>query len=146
MQIGYGQIGTSPDLSARMQYYLKDRDVEVLNRDKLMHVASTEMVKLQKEYLPPIEPVFELPGSYMIKKMSDFMQNGINEGLFFPHDKTVAMQVAEIVVNSADENSITVTEQDMYNRERRAFLNLAKTPETIARISSLLDTGEAIRN
>ena len=146
MQIGYGQIGTSPDLSARMQYYLKDRDIEVLNRDKLMHVASIEMVKLQKEYLPPIEPVFELPGSHMIKKMSDFMQNGINEGLFFPHDKTVAMQVAEIVVNSADENSITVSEQDMYNRERRAFLNLAKTPETIARISSLLDTGEAIRN
>ena len=146
MQIGYGQIGTSPDLSARMQYYLKDRDVEVLNRDKLMHVASTEMAKLQKEYLPPIEPVFELPGSAMIKKMSDFMQNGINEGLFFPHDKTVAMQVAEIVVNSADENSITVSEQDMYDRERRAFLNLAKTPETIVRISSLLDTGEAIRN
>ena len=54
------------------------------------------------------------------------MQNGINEGLFFPHDKTVAMQVAEIVVNSADENSIIVSEQDMYNRERRAFLNLAK--------------------
>jgi 3-hydroxyacyl-CoA dehydrogenase len=100
-----------------MQYYLKDRDIEVLNRDKLMHVASIEMVKLQKEYLPPIEPVFELPGSHMIKKMSDFMQNGINEGLFFPHDKTVAMQVAEIVVNSADENSITVSEQDMYNRE-----------------------------
>jgi 3-hydroxyacyl-CoA dehydrogenase len=146
MQIGYGQIGTSPDLSARMQYYLKDRDVEVLNRDKLMHVASTEMAKLQKEYQPPIEPVFELPGSAMIKKMSDFMQNGINEGLFFPHDKTVAMQVAEIVVNSADENSITVSEQDMYDRERRAFLNLAKTPETIVRISSLLDTGEAIRN
>ena len=104
------------------------------------------VLRWQKEYQPPIEPVFELPGSAMIKKMSDFMQNGINEGLFFPHDKTVAMQVAEIVVNSADENSITVSEQDMYDRERRAFLNLAKTPETIVRISSLLDTGEAIRN
>lgn len=49
MQIGYGQIGTSPDLSSRMQYYLKDRDIEVLNRDKLMHVAIVEIAKLQKK-------------------------------------------------------------------------------------------------
>ena len=146
MQIGYGQIGTSPDLSSRMQYYLKDRDIEVLNRDKLMHVAIVEIAKLQKEYMPPTIPIFELPGRAILSKMSNFMQKGIDDGLFYPHDKIVAMQVAEIVVNSIGDNSLTVSEQDMYDRERRAFLVLAKTPQTIVRISSLLDTGEAIRN
>ena len=146
MQIGYGQIGTSPDLSSRMQYYLKDRDIEVLNRDKLMHVAIVEIAKLQKEYMPPTIPIFELPGRAILSKMSNFMQKGIDDGLFYPHDKIVAMQVAEIVVNSLSDNSLTVSEQDMYDRERRAFLVLAKTPQTIVRISSLLDTGEAIRN
>ena len=146
MQIGYGQIGTSPDLSSRMQYYLKDRDIEVLNRDKLMHVAIVEIAKLQKEYMPPTIPIFELPGRAILSKMSNFMQKGIDDGLFYPHDKIVAMQVAEIVVNSISDNSLTVSEQDMYDRERRAFLVLAKTPQTIVRISSLLDTGEAIRN
>ena len=146
MQIGYGQIGTSPDLSSRMQYYLKDRDIEVLNRDKLMHVAIAEVAKLQKEYMPPSIPVFELPGCAILSKMSNFMQKGIDDGLFYPHDKIVAMQVAEIVVNGSSDNSLTVSEQDMYDRERRAFLVLAKTPQTIVRISSLLDTGEAIRN
>jgi len=90
MQIGYGQIGTSPDLSARMQYYLKDRDTEVLNRDKLMHVAQMEMADLQDGYYAPEEPVFELPGRAILTKMSDFMQKGIDDGLFHPHDKTVA--------------------------------------------------------
>tara|TARA_B100000795_G_scaffold267727_1_gene253160 strand:- start:852 stop:3185 length:2334 start_codon:yes stop_codon:yes gene_type:complete len=146
MQIGYGQIGTSPDLSSRMQYYLKDRDIEVLNRDKLMHVAIVEIAKLQKKYMPPTIPIFELPGRAILSKMSNFMQKGIDDGLFYPHDKIVAMQVAEIVVNSIGDNSLTVSEQDMYDRERRAFLVLAKTPQTIVRISSLLDTGEAIRN
>jgi len=47
-------------------------------------------------------------------------------------------------VNGAGDDSLTVSEQDMYDRERRAFLNLAKTPQTIARIASLLDTGEAM--
>jgi 3-hydroxyacyl-CoA dehydrogenase len=146
MQIGYGQIGTSPDLSARMQYFLKERDLEVLNRDKLVHLATGEMKKMQSDYTPPAEPVFELPGREMLTKMSDFMQKGIDDGLFFPHDKTVAMQVAEIVVNGDGDDPLTVSEQDMYDRERRAFLNLAKTPQTIARIASLLDNGEAIRN
>ena len=146
MQIGYGQIGTSPDLSSHMQYYLKDRDIEVLNRDKLMHVAIVEIAKLQKKYMPPTIPIFELPGRAILSKMSNFMQKGIDDGLFYPHDKIVAMQVAEIVVNSISDNSLTVSEQDMYDRERRAFLVLAKTPQTIVRISSLLDTGEAIRN
>jgi 3-hydroxyacyl-CoA dehydrogenase len=78
--------------------------------------------------------------------MSDFMQKGIDDGLFHPHDKTVAMQVAEIVVNGAGDAPLIVSEQDMYDRERRAFLNLAKTPETHARIATMLDDGAAIRN
>ena len=146
MQIGYGQIGTSPDLSARMQYYLKDRDIEVLNRDKLLQVATNEMANMQEGYIAPVEPTFHLPGRAILTNMSDFMQKGIDDGLFHPHDKTVAMQVAEIVVNGAGDDTLIVSEQDMYDRERRAFLNLAKTPQTIARIASLLDTGTAIRN
>ena len=146
MQIGYGQIGTSPDLSARLQYYLKDRDIEVLNRDKLLHAATTEMANMQNGYTPPAEPEFHLPGRAILTKMSDFMQKGIDDGLFHPHDKTVAMQVAQIVVNGAGDDALIVSEQDMYDRERRAFLNLAKTPQTIERIGSLLDTGTAIRN
>ena len=146
MQIGYGQIGNSPDQSARMQYYLKDRDIEVLNRDKLLHIATTEMVNMQPDYTAPTTPEFHLPGRAILTKMSDFMQKGIDDGLFHPHDKTVAMQVAQIVVNGAGDDTLIVSEQDMYDRERRAFLNLAKTPQTHARISTMLDDGAAIRN
>ena len=146
MQIGYGQIGTSPDLSARMQYYLKDRDIEILNRDKLLHAATTEMAIMQGDYTAPTPPTFTLPGRAILTKMANFMQKGIDDGLFHPHDKTVAMQVAEIVVNGAGDEPLIVSEQDMYDRERRAFLHLAKTPQTRARITSLLDTGTAIRN
>lgn len=146
MQIGYGQIGNSPDQSARMQYYLPDRDIEVLNRDKLLHIATTEMAKMQANYTPPTAPEFHLPGRAILTKMSDFMQKGIDDGLFHPHDKTVAMQVAEIVVNGAGDAPLIVSEQDMYDRERRAFLNLAKTPQTHARIATMLDDGAAIRN
>ena len=40
----------------------------------------------------------------------------------------------------------TASEQDLYARERRAFINLCQTAETHARIASMLDDGAAIRN
>ena len=146
MQIGYGQIGTSPDMSARYQYYLPERDVEVINRDKLVVTATAALTDMQQGYSAPIKPVFELPGKGILLKMSDFMDKGISDGLFFAHDKTVAMQVAEIVVNSESDTPLEQSEQDLYDRERRAFLTLAKTEETHARIASLLDTGTVVRN
>jgi 3-hydroxyacyl-CoA dehydrogenase len=146
MQIGYGQIGTSPDMSARYQYYLPDRDQEVINRDKLVTVATAALIDMQNDYQPVTAPIFELPGRRILTKMSDFMQKGVDDGLFYPHDKTVAMQVAEIVVNSDSDVSLQQSEQDIYDRERRSFLNLAKTQESHARIASLLDGGEAVRN
>jgi 3-hydroxyacyl-CoA dehydrogenase len=146
MQIGYGQIGSSPDMSARFRYYLPMRDIEVINRDKLVVTATQALTDMQATYAPPMPSVFELPGNALLERMSDFMQKGVDDGMFMPHDKSVAMQVAAIVVNAGADIPLQQTEQDLYDRERKAFLTLAKTRESHARIASLLDTGQAVRN
>ena len=125
---------------------LPKRDIEVINRDKLVVTATAAMSDMQVGYTPPLAPVFELPGRALLTRMSDFMQKGVDDGLFFPHDKAVAMQVATIVVNTDSDDSLQQSEQDLYNRERAAFLVLAKTKESHARIASLLDKGQAVRN
>ncbi len=146
MQIGYGQIGSSPDMSARFQYFLPERDIEVINRDKLVVTATNALKEMQAGYTPQSVPVFELPGRALLTRMSDFMQKGVDDGMFFLHDKTVAMQVATIVVNTDSDDSLQQSEQDLYDRERAAFLVLAKTKESHARIAGLLDKGQAVRN
>jgi len=146
MQIGYGQIGSSPDMSARLQYFLPERDSEVINRDKLVVTATKVLRDIQADYVSPSTPVFELPGNALLTRMAEFMQKGVDDGMFMPHDKTVAMQVATIVVNVDGDEPLRQSEQDLYDRERAAFLTLAKTKESHARIASLLDTGQAVRN
>ena len=86
-----------------------------------------------------------LPGNALLDEMSAFMDKGIADGLFFPHDKTVAMAVATIVVSDTPEET-HATEDEMFARERRAFINLAQTAETEARIVSMLEKGEMLRN
>ncbi len=73
------------------------------------------------------------------------MDKGVYKGWFFPHDKTVAMNVATLVAQEGA-TPVQASEDDLFANERRAFTNLAKTPETLTRILSLLETGTVVRN
>ncbi len=55
------------------------------------------------------------------------------------------MTIAGVMLR-ADGDDEQVDEQALYARERRAFITLAKTPQTLARISTMLDDGAAVRN
>lgn len=146
MQIGYARTGTSPELSASMMYFLKDRDQSVMNRDKLMTAAMAEIEKMRSDgYTPPAPPQFELPGDGLKEEMASFMDKGIADGLFFPHDKTVAMAVGSIVAHDGS-GSLSASEDDLFARERDAFIRLAQTDETEARIVAMLETGTMLRN
>ena len=90
-------------------------------------------------------PEFKLAGGDILERMANFMEEGVVRGDFYPHDKTVAMQIATIMC-SDDGKEVSVTEADLYARERAAFIRLAKTPETRTRIYSLLHQGGAVRN
>ena len=73
------------------------------------------------------------------------MQTGVDRGDFMPHDKTVAITIGGIMLNDIDGDG-HCDESAFYARERRAFISLAKTNETYARISSMLDDGSPVRN
>ena len=142
MQIGYARTGTSPALSARLQYFLPARDKMEMNRDKLMARALAAIEAFhQAGYVPPPAPALRLPGCALLKRMEDFMDAGVAKNKFSPHDKTVAMAVGGIVV-SEDAQGEVVSEGEMFARERRAFLQLAQTPETLARIANLMEGGK----
>ena len=145
MNIGYAATGSSPQLSGRMQYFLEDRDETVMNRDRLLTRAIALVNEMQDGYTAPSRPTAKLADAGLHDKMSSFMQEGVDRGDFMPHDKTVAMEIAGIMLRG-DGDPAEVDEQALYARERRAFINLAKTDRTHARIASMLDDGAAIRN
>lgn len=147
MQIGYGLTGTSPETSARYQYFLADRDDSVMNRDKLVARAMQDIEATNKAgYQAPDEPEIMLAPYDLRDEMAAFMDKGIEDGLFFTHDKQVAMTIATIVTADEDEQTHSVSEDDLFARERRAFISLAKTEPTYERISTMLDKGTPVRN
>ena len=63
-----------------------------------------------------------------------------------PHDVTVGTELARIVTGGEIEPRDGVDEDEMYEAERKAFITLAKTDATRARISHMLDSGSPLRN
>ena len=147
MQIGYGKVGTSPETSSELLYFLKDRDSVEINRDYLINSSISSINEIiSKGYKPPEKINVSLPGKNILIKMEEFMDKGISKGWFFPHDKTVAMSVANIIVNYEGDSELEINEDVLFDRERSSFLSLAKTKSTLNRISSLIDMGQKIRN
>ena len=147
MQIGYGLTGTSPETSAKFQYFRDGHDDAVMNRDKLVAQSMTALEEMIAQgYQAPQEPDITLAPFDLRAEMAAFMDKGIQDGLFFPHDKVVAMQIATIVTADEDEASLTQSEDQLYARERRAFIRLAQTAPTHERITTMLDKGTPVRN
>ena len=145
MNIGYGATGSSPQLSARMMYFRDGHDETVMNRDRLLPRAIEMIAELQDGYKMPPPPVAQLAAGGLAEKMEDFMQQGIDRGDFFPHDKTVAMAIASVMLRGSGDGE-TADEAALYARERAAFIRLAQTSETHDRIRTMLDDGAAVRN
>ena len=145
-QVGYAQTATSPDEAAPMQYFVAGRDTQVMNRDRLIEGAREALSALGNGYKPRERPQFQLAGGEAHAEMVSFLNDGREKGWFFPHDVTVATAIAKIVTGGDNAAQDTVSEKDMYARERASFIELAKTSETRERITQLLRNGRSIRN
>ncbi|MCP4184114.1 MAG: 3-hydroxyacyl-CoA dehydrogenase [Hyphomicrobiales bacterium] len=145
-QIGYGQTGSSPELSAKYCYFKPDRDKMVMNRDRLIAAASGAVAELAPGYFPRNPPEFVLTGESVYSQMVEFLNKGKEKGLFFTHDVTVASAIAAIVTGGVDCECRTASEQELFDFERANFIQLAQTPETVKRIETMLGGGGIIRN
>lgn len=145
-QIGYAMTATSPDEAIPMQYFVEGRDQQVMNRDRLIEASRQALAGMGNGYKPRSKPEFMLAGGEAHDAMVAFLEDGKDKGWFFAHDVVVATAIAKIMTGGSGSEKLAQTEQEMYARERASFIELAKTPETLERITQLLRNGNAIRN
>ncbi len=143
--IGYGRTASSPVI-AKQFAMLRDSDTFLMNRDRLLPSALAYIHAGTKATHYP-RPALNMPGKTVYHAMEKWLDEGHAKGLFTPHDTVVGRAVATILTGGAEIDAGTVwSEQDLYDAERRAFLSLAKTDATQARINSMLDLGQTLRN
>ena len=146
MNLGYGKTARSPLEAEPLALYREGTDGYVMNRDRLLQTAIDAALALSSDYHVTHRPTLEMPGRAVWQEMQDWLAKTQARGHLTPHDVTTGAQIAMIVTGGDVDAGTTMTENEICDLERKAFLTLAKTDETRARIAYMLEYGSPLRN
>lgn len=146
MNIGYGKIARSPLEAKPLAMFRTGIDEYVMNRDRLLDTAINAALAIAPSYTPTRRGSLGMVGGAVWQEMIEWLEKAHDKGYLTPHDVTTGTQVAMIVTGGDVDADTEMSEQDLFDLERKAFITLAKMPQTRARIEHMLTFGSPLRN
>jgi 3-hydroxyacyl-CoA dehydrogenase len=144
--IGFARVSTSaPD--ARTLGYLRSGDEVTMNRDRLLADAKAEALAIAQSYRPP-EPraAIRVGGEGVLAALKLGVHLAWRAGRISDHDALIGRRLARVLAGGDLRHPATVTEQQLLDLEREAFLSLCGERKTLERIAHTLKTGKPLRN
>ena len=132
-------------LDARKLGFLRDRDRITMNRDRLLADAVARVAELAPDYVPAPPRVVTALGNEALGNLRYAAWAMREAGQISEHDARIAHELAYVMAGG-DGPRRPVTERDLLDLEREAFLRLLGTPETQQRMKYTLETGKPLRN
>jgi 3-hydroxyacyl-CoA dehydrogenase len=132
-------------LEARDLGFLRSMDRITMNRDRLIADAKARVLDLATDYVAPAPRTITALGKEALGNLlyaGWAMREG---GQITDHEVRIARELAYVLCGG-DGPPRVVTEQDILDLEREAFLRLLGTKETQERIGYTLKTGKPLRN
>ena len=144
--IGFARVsGSGPD--AQRIGYLRDADGITMNRDRLLSDAKTVALARAPAYAPP-QPRTNIPvgGASVLAALKLGVHLAWRAGRISDHDALIGRKLAWILAGGDTPAARTMTEQELLDLEREAFLSLCAERKTQERIAHTLKTGKTLRN
>jgi 3-hydroxyacyl-CoA dehydrogenase len=132
-------------LDARRLGFLRDDDRITMNRDRLLADAVARVVDLAPGYVAPLPRTITAMGKDALGTLRYAVWAMREAGQITEHEVRIAHELA-YVLTGGDGPARQVTEQDILDLEREAFLRLLGTKETQERMQYMLKTGKPLRN
>jgi 3-hydroxyacyl-CoA dehydrogenase len=131
--------------------FLADSDAIVLNADHLIDAAKSEVLAIAAGgYTPPL-PREEIPvgGADTLALVEVGLHNFLAGHYISEHDALIGRKLGQILSGGAHRDGPAprkVSEQDLLDLEREAFLSLCGEKKSLERIQHMLKTGKPLRN
>ena len=135
-----------------VQYgFLGKSDGITLDRERLLADAKADALALAEartlgEWHPPVPPTFRLPGAGGRLALEQVVEGLRLQGKASEYDAVVAGKLAYVLTGGECSPLDTLTEQDILDLEREAFVSLCGNTKTQNRMEALLKTGKPLRN
>ncbi len=144
--IGFAKVATSgPD--AKRLGYLRDADGISMNRDHLIEDAKAAALARVADYVrPQPRTAIRVGGSGLLATLKLGIHLALRGGRISEHDGLIGRKLGWILAGGNAPHATTVTEQQLLDLEREAFLSLCGERKTQERIAHTLKTGKPLRN
>ncbi len=145
--IGFAKTSTSARDAVRLGY-LRSVDASTMNRDRLEFDAKQEALRRAHDgYQPPARPTAIAVGGEGVRAMLDLgVHLAWRAGRISDHDAVIGRKLSLILSGGALPHAAKVSEDQLLDLEREAFLSLCGEAKTLERIQHTLKTGKTLRN
>ena len=143
--IALAQTSTSAHEARAMGFLRPVADRITMNRDTLIADAKARVLDLASDYVAPRPRRMMSMGTPAVANLDYALWAFKEAGQASDHDVRIGHEVA-VILAGGDGPAREVTEQDLLDLERDAFLRLLGTKETQERIAHTLATGKPLRN
>lgn len=145
-QIATATVSTSA-IDALQRGFLKRSDDWVMHADEVLFAAVSRIKCLMDlNYVPPLPTHFPVAGIEGRARLQAGLVNWLEGEFISKHDYFIGNQLAHVICGGDVNEGQLVDDAWMLKLEKQAFMTLADTAETQARILAILETGKPLRN
>jgi 3-hydroxyacyl-CoA dehydrogenase len=145
-RIAFAKVATSAK-EGQDEDYLRRSDRISLDKATLLHDAKQDVLEMAKDYTPP-EPREDIlvPGVGGKMAILSSVRNFLALGQISEHDALIAEKLAHVLCGGDRPTQTFVSEQDLLDLEREAFVSLCGEAKTMERIQYMLMNNKPLRN
>jgi len=144
--VATAKVATSAQ-EAKNLFYMKPSDAITMNRRHHLYAAKSAALGLaQAGFMPPPRRTYRLLGKSGYATIEMIIRSMRDGNFISDHDMLIAMKVAHVMTGGNCSPRQPVSEQQVLDLEREAFMSLCGEEKTQARIAYMLEHSKPLRN
>ena len=145
--VAFAKVSSSAPDAQRLGY-LRPVDALTMNRERLLADAKARALQRVTDgyHPPPPRDAIRVGGDAVLAALKLGIHLAWRAGRISEHDALIGRKLATIMAGGTLPHPTTVTEQELLDLEREAFLSLVGERKTLERIQYTLKTGKPLRN
>jgi 3-hydroxyacyl-CoA dehydrogenase len=144
--IALAKIATSAEEAKAFGYFRRSDGVSFDRARQITDAKARAIGLALSNYHPPTPRAYRLPGESGIATLGMMVDTLVAGGYASEHDAKIARKLAVVLCGGVGGAAREVTEDDILDLEREAFLSLCGEPKSLERMQFMLMNNKPLRN
>jgi len=144
--VALARVATSAAEAQEFGYFRRQDGISFDRARQIAESKARAIGLAESGWHPPASRAYVLPGESGIATLSMMIRTLVDAGQASEHDAKIAIKLAEVLCGGVAGSSREVTEDEMLELEREAFISLCGEPKSQERMQHMLMNNKPLRN